>query len=295
MKKTILAGVRRENRYSPNHVGNDAAIFNLTVSYLRESGYEVNEYEESVFVDSPIKERVIFNMSRSEEAIKKLQRLEDEGCVVVNSGYGIENCTREKMTNLLIQHRIPYPESLIVDTSSPIVALLQEKNMQQCWLKRGDFHAIHKEDVSFARHPEEAQSILQEYAMRGIGRAVINRHLVGDLIKFYGVRESDFFYWFYPFDLHHSKFGHEQINGKATGIPFSVEEMREICSEAATALHVEIYGGDCIISPDGEIRIIDLNDWPSFAPCRKKAAPYIGKAIEQILKNTLVPSSVGTV
>lgn len=64
MKKTILAGVRRENRYSPNHVGNDAAIFNLTVSYLRESGYEVNEYEESVFVDSPIKERVIFNIDR---------------------------------------------------------------------------------------------------------------------------------------------------------------------------------------------------------------------------------------
>lgn len=292
MKKIILAGVRRENKFSPNHVGNDAAIFNLSVSFLRERGYVVNEYDESEFVSSHVKEKVIFNMSRSEAAIRKLQQLENEGCVVINSGYGIENCTREKMTRLLIQNHVPYPESLIVETSSSIITLLQEKGMQQCWLKRGDFHAIHKEDVSFARHPQEAQGILQEYAMRGIGRAVINRHLAGDLIKFYGVRGTDFFYWFYPFDLHHSKFGYEQINGKATGIPFSVDEMREICSDAAKVLNVHIYGGDCIISPDGEIRIIDLNDWPSFAPCREKAAPYIGLAIEQVIKNTSVSLSI---
>ncbi len=284
MKKVILAGVRRENKFSPNHVGNDAAIFNLVVSFLRERGYVVNEYDESEFVSSNIKEKVIFNMSRSEAAIKKLQQLEDEGCVITNSGYGIENCTREKMTRLLMKNHVPYPESLIVETSLSIIELLQEKKMNQCWLKRGDFHAIHKEDVSFARHPEEAQGILSEYAMRGIERAVINRHLIGDLIKFYAVRGTDFFYWFYPFDLHHSKFGHEQINGKATGIPFSENEMREICSEAAEVLNVDIYGGDCIISPDGEIRIIDLNDWPSFAPCRDMAAPYIGMAIERIVK-----------
>lgn len=284
MKKEILAGVRRENKFSPNHVGNDAAIFNLVVSFLRERGYVVNEYDESEFVSSNIKEKVIFNMSRSEAAIKKLQQLEDEGCVITNSGYGIENCTREKMTRLLMKNHVPHPESLIVETSLSIIELLQEKKMNQCWLKRGDFHAIHKEDVSFARHPEEAQGILSEYAMRGIERAVINRHLIGDLIKFYAVRGTDFFYWFYPFDLHHSKFGHEQINGKATGIPFSENEMREICSEAAEVLNVDIYGGDCIISPDGEIRIIDLNDWPSFAPCRDMAAPYIGMAIERIVK-----------
>lgn len=286
MKKIELAGVRRENMFSPNHVGNDAAIFSLTVAFLREQGYVVNEYDEAEFIARPTKEKVIFNMSRSEEAIKKLQILEDDGCVVINSGYGIENCTREKMTKLLIRNEVPYPESLIVETSTSIIAQLQQKNMQQCWLKRGDFHAIHKEDVSFARHPQEAQSILQEYAMRGIRRAVINRHLVGDLIKFYGVRGTEFFYWFYPFDLNHSKFGHEQINGKAIGIPFLVEEMQEICSEAAQVLNVDIYGGDCIISPDGEIRIIDLNDWPSFAPCRDKAAPYIGIAIEQITKKS---------
>ena len=44
-------------------------------------------------------------------------------------------------------------------------------------------------------------------------------------------------------------------------------------------LTVHVYGGDSIVSPDGTIRIIDFNDWPSFAPCRKEAAIAIGKTI----------------
>ena len=110
---------------------------------------------------------------------------------------------------------------------------------------------------------------------------------MGDLVKFYGVAGSDFFYWFYPFNMNHSKFGHEQINGKATGIAFSVEDMHAICERSAQVLKVKIYGGDCIISPEGEIRIIDFNDWPSFAPCRDQAAPHIARCIIESGKDLL--------
>ena len=135
------------------------------------------------------------------------------------------------------------------------------------------------------RHPEEAQEVLQEYFLRGINRAVINRHLVGDLIKFYGVQGTDFFFWFYPFDEGHSKYGHEAINGKSQGIEFDKEKMKQICQEASEVLDVKIYGGDCIVSPEGDIRIIDFNDWPSFAPCRNEAAPFIAKCIFQAIKD----------
>lgn len=54
---------------------------------------------------------------------------------------------------------------------------------------------------------------------------------------------------------------------------------------AGEALDVKIYGGDCIVSPDGTIRIIDFNDWPSFAPCRQEAAPYIAKCILNTIKD----------
>ena len=143
---------------------------------------------------------------------------------------------------------------------------------------------MHKEDVSYVRHPEEAQEVLQEYFLRGIKRAVINRHLVGDLIKFYGVRDTPFFYWFYPFDEGHSKYGHEAVNGHSCGIEFDVAGLRHICQQAADVLDVIVYGGDCIVDPDGTIRIIDFNDWPSFAPCRQEAAPHIAKAIIKKIK-----------
>lgn len=285
MNREVIAGIKRANRFSPNHIGNDAAIFDLTVRWLENHGYSVHEYTEEEFIRDGVKEKVIFNMSREETSVDLLKRLEDQGYVVVNSGYGISNCGREQMTRLLLENHVPYPESLIVETDTRnIVDQLIACGFRNCWIKRDDFHAIHKEDVSYVRHPEEAQGVLAEYAMRGIRRAVINRHLDGDLIKFYGVCGSDFFYWFYPYDTHHSKFGYEEINGKSTGITFSVEEMKAICMEAAEVLNVKIYGGDCIISPDGEIRIIDFNDWPSFAPCRNEAAPYIGACIDAEVK-----------
>jgi glutathione synthase/RimK-type ligase-like ATP-grasp enzyme len=104
------------------------------------------------------------------------------------------------------------------------------------------------------------------------------------LIKFYGVQGSSFFYWFYPFEAGHSKYGHEAINGKARGLEFDKERMRAICQKASEVLDVKIYGGDCIISPEGDIRIIDFNDWPSFAPCRNEAAPHIAKCVMNAIR-----------
>ena len=236
-----IAGIRRGNRFSPNHIGNDAAIFSLTAEHLRESGCQVNEYIESDLLLHDLKEKAIFNMVRGWKSIYKLQELEDQGHIVINSGYGIENCTREKMTRLLLDHHIPHPNR------------------------------------------EEAKCILKEYAIRGIPSVVINEHLVGDLEKFYGVTGTDFFYWFYPSNRHYSKFGLETINGTAHGIPFSQDDMQQICNEAARVLNVHIYGGDCIISEEGEIHIIDFNDWPSFAPCREEAAHYIARRIYELI------------
>jgi hypothetical protein len=60
--------------------------------------------------------------------------------------------------------------------------------------------------------------------------------------------------------------------------------MRAICQKASEVLDVKIYGGDCIISPEGDIRIIDFNDWPSFAPCRNEAAPHIAKCVMNAIR-----------
>ncbi|HCC52292.1 MAG TPA: hypothetical protein DEQ30_09740 [Porphyromonadaceae bacterium] len=279
MTNKVITGIRRASVFSPNHIGNDAAIFTGTADYLREKGYPVTIQTEQNFLNARKNPMRVFTMLRNRNAINRLQQWEAEGCKAVNSAFGIANCERERMTKLLIENGVPYPNSIIVNTHDDVIPLLEQHKYASCWLKRGDFHAIHREDVTYARHPEEVQEMLAEYALRDIKRVVINEHLEGDLIKFYGVAGSSFFYWFYPYENHHSKFGHESINGKAQGISFREDELRDICLRASRVLRLTIYGGDCIISPDGSIHIIDFNDWPSFAPCRKKAIPAIGDII----------------
>jgi len=287
MAEISIAGIMRAGAYSPNHIGNDTAIFNAVAEQLRKRGCLVNVYSEEQFNHQPIDEQVIVSMCREQDSIALSQRYEDQGRLVINSGYGIENCTRERMTRILLGNGIPYPDSLMVNTDENIKPLLKKAGFTNCWIKRGDFHAMHKEDVSYVRHPEEAQEVLQEYFYRGIKRAVINVHLEGDLIKFYGVRGTNFFYWFYPFDAAHSKFGWEAINGRAQGFEFDVKYLKQICQRAAEELNVVVYGGDCIVDSGGDIKIIDFNDWPSFAPCRTEAAPHIAKAILAAAKEHL--------
>ncbi len=274
----------RAGAYSPNHIGNDAAIFNAAADQLRKRGCEVTVYSEEQFRNSEITEEVVLNMCREQESIKKLISLEERGRLVINSGYGIENCTRERMTRMLLGNGIPYPESLIVNTNEDVRGELEQAGFGACWIKRGDFHAMHKEDVSYCRHIQEAQEVLHEYFYRGIGRAVINRHLVGDLIKFYGVSGQPFFHWFYPFDEGHSKYGYEAVNGKSQGFDFDLEGLKAMCQRASEIMDVKIYGGDCIVDADGTVRIIDFNDWPSFAPCRAEGSVAIAKCVLKAIR-----------
>ncbi|MBQ2490149.1 MAG: hypothetical protein II539_00505, partial [Muribaculaceae bacterium] len=167
-----IAGIMRAGAYSPNHIGNDTAIFNATAEQLRKRGCIVNIYSEEQFNKQGVNEDFIMTMCRQQESIDNLQKLEDSRRLVINSGYGIENCTRERMTRILLGNGIPYPESLIVNTDENIKGMLKKSGFKSCWIKRGDFHAMHKEDVSYVRHPEEAQEVLQEYFLRGIKRAV---------------------------------------------------------------------------------------------------------------------------
>lgn len=274
MKEWTIVGVSRGSEFSPNHVDNDAAIFNRVVEVLREQGCTVLTVTEREFVADRVEGDVVFNMARDGATLQRLKELEDQGALVVNSAYGIGNCVRKPMTELLVGHGVPHPESVIVPTDVPY-----EGAFYPCWLKRADSHAMVKEDVSYATCSEEANRALEGFRNRGIREAVVNRHLQGDLVKFYGVQDTDFFYWFYPDTRSHSKFGLEVINGEAQGIPFEVAELKGYSDRAAEVLGVPVYGGDCVVMADGGVKIIDFNDWPSFARCRQEAGAKIAECI----------------
>ena len=271
----------RAGVFSPNRIGSDAAIFNIVAEQLRKRGCEVNLYSEEQFIAGAVSENIILNMCREKKSIALLQEMEDKGALVINSGYGIENCGRERMTRILLGSGVPYPESIIVNTDEAVRDTLNSAHISQCWIKRGDDHSLHKEDVSYVRQADEAQEVLQEYFLRGIKRAVITRHLEGELIKFYGVADSPFFYAFCPFRTRDVRV---ESDPRCETPHFDRNRLMQICRATSDLLDVKIYGGDAIVSPEGEIRLIDFDDFPSFAPCRAEAAPYIAKAVMAAVK-----------
>lgn len=276
MAEIKIAGIMRAAAFSPNHIGNDSSIFNIVADQLRKRGCEVNVYSEDQFINNGVNEKIIVNMCREKRSIERLQHLEDMGMLVINSGYGIENCIRERMARIFIGSSIPYPETIITDTDEAIRERLTKAGITRCWIKRGDSHTMHNEDVTLVRHPEEAQEILQEYFLRGIKRAVINRDIEGEMIKFYGILGTPFFYWLTTRS--------SSAIARKQPATFDESRLKALCSAAAEILDVKIYGGDCVLSPDGKMRIIDFDDWPSFAPCRQEAATNIAKFVMSSIK-----------
>jgi hypothetical protein len=262
-----FAAISRGQKYSPNHIGNDAQIFNNTVHQLLLKGHKVNVYHEDSINTELLKEPCIFTMIRGSQALGILQQIEKHGKLIINSTAGVLNCYRENLAQILPNNNIPFPKSLVVGTDSTDFELDSLFGSTQLWVKRGDVHAIHREDVTLVYSKDELYGVLREYARRGIQKAVIQEHLTGDIVKFYAVNGAAFFHWYY-----HP--GSERL-------PFDPEYLREIAVESAHLLDVDIYGGDAVIGSDGSVKIIDLNDWPSYAPVRDVAAYHIADLIEK--------------
>lgn len=67
-----IAGIMRAGAFSPNHIGNDAAIFNLVADQLRKRGCAVTTYSEEQLIAGHVKEQIIVNMCREQRSIMKL-------------------------------------------------------------------------------------------------------------------------------------------------------------------------------------------------------------------------------
>ena len=117
------------------------------------------------------------------------------------------------------------------------------------------------------------------YRSRAIGEILVCEHLAGDLLKFYAVAGGSFLYTLYPRQSGYSKFGYEKNNTAEEYYPYDTGRLEEICGIMGRETGITVFGGDCIITPDGRINIIDLNDWPSFSPCLHEAVAHIGRAI----------------
>jgi len=265
-----IAGIRRQSLYSPNHIENDTKILMRTAEHLIDMGVIVKLYEEQDLGSIEIKESVIFSMAQSERALHELLKLENRGTVIINTPQAGIKCFRMNMVNLLPQNKIPFPRSYVLSVDNNNEISFDDFNARKIWVKRGDVHAVHREDVTLVYSEDERKNIFREFKKRGIEYAVLQEHLEGDVIKFYSIKNSSFFHWYYLNGINHT--------------PFDKDQLIELASRSAEILGLDIFGGDAIISPDGSISIIDINDWPSFAPIREQSSKEIAQLIFQKAK-----------
>jgi len=260
-----LAGIKRKADFSPNHVENDTLLLLKVKTELERNGAEVRIYDEKGLEKDTISETIIFSMAQGLRAGKLLDDLSRDGKFIINHPKSVLNCHRSNFLTTLKANNIPVPKSIIVDVKDPEAIPFSEVGSKKIWIKRGDVHAIHREDVTLCYSEEEKNFILKEFRRRKIKTAILQEHVKGDVIKFYSVKNTDFFYWYY-------------LNGEFH-TEFNTEELRAAADTAAGLLDIEVYGGDAVIREDGSIVFIDLNDWPSFAPVRDQASKYIARLI----------------
>jgi hypothetical protein len=257
-------GLFREHAHSPGREGDDAEILRLAGKQLEAHGFLVTLLSPDDLDDSETPSGV-FLMCERVPVLERLAILERRGVPHVNTTEAVLNTYRERMIARLAAARVPFIASRLVATSDPTVTAALP-----VWVKRADVHNTQEGDVIFADTPTRLRAALDGMAARGVSRAAIQPHVEGDLVKFYGIGAPatrggppPWFRWFYHRD--------QVLAGHA----FDVAAFARLVQQAASALGLEIYGGDAIVPATGIPVLIDVNAWPSFALYRDDAAERI--------------------
>lgn len=108
MDVILIIGVSCGNEYFFNYVDNDVVIFYKVMEELWWLGCEVKVYVEKDFVEQGVKGDIIFDMVCDKVMIVCLRFLEDEGVLVINFVYGIDNCVCKLMIELFIKNGVFY-------------------------------------------------------------------------------------------------------------------------------------------------------------------------------------------
>ena len=280
MKQHIL-GISRAPQFSPNSEGRDAAIFAALTSRLA-----VDIISEDLVTEVDLADYdLVFSMARGRNVLSILSQAEQSGLPVINAATRLLQLSRGSLIQLLQQHDLPLPHIQLCElTSSQIIT---PRIAYPFWVKRVDACAQQKGDVSFVNGEAEYQTVIKRFRESNITSYVIEQHIEGDLVKFYGVEGTAFFHVSYPTESANgfSKFGLEQANGQPSHFNFNESALKQTADEAAQLTGMTVYGGDAIITSTGQFRIIDFNDWPSFSPCRREAAKAIAERIGHIFNS----------
>lgn len=275
MSDEMILAIRRSTQHSATHKSNDALMFDLACNQLRGRGFDVEVIEEdqlATYLDSA-SPRYVISMAQRPENTALLTRVESAGGIIVNSFESILNTYRVFLAlrlsdeKLFAQTRIltSLVEAELEDFEEAAYAMLSKTLGEPFWLKRGDVHAAHPDDVLLVQNREEFSQSLTNFRSRSVETAIVQEHLPGRVVKFYAISGGRFF--------HTQDF--------LTGEPLQVSggEFQQEADRIASILGLTIYGGDAVFTESGQFRFIDFNAWPSFGTVRDQAVPVMVDAI----------------
>lgn len=270
MKPSPLLGIYREHIFSPGKVGDDAAIMDATMEDLSRRGWEVRTRRaESISGSLPRPENVL-SMAQSDRVLNILSDWSRQGTRIINSIPSVLNCYRKPLLHLLSKAGIAIPPSrvLTMEESDDIIC---PEFPDRVWLKRGDVHAMEPGDVASVTCKDQLQKALEHFSCKGIRDILVQSHVEGPVVKFYGVGLREYFRAYLAA-------GGEDLTSRSG-------RLRTIASQAAGAVGLEVYGGDAVLTEKNGPVLIDLNDWPSFSRCCRSAAGSIAAYCEARIQN----------
>jgi hypothetical protein len=267
VRDSFCWGIFREQAHSPGRETDDTEILRLTGKHLEARGFRVLIQSPEDIGGLPAERpRGVFMMCEQLGILAQLDTLAGRGVPHVNTPQAVLNTYRERMVALLEEAAVSFVPSRLIATAGA-----GDLGALPTWVKRADVHNTQDGDVTFAETADAAHAALAALAARGIARAVLQPHVPGDLVKFYGIggnARSDgtpaWFRWFY------------HKNQTLAGHPLDPVALGRSVRRAAAALGLEVYGGDAIATPAGTV-LLDVNAWPSFALYREEAAARIAE------------------
>jgi len=271
-----LVAIYRRASFSPQqHLRNDRAILDSVVGHLLADGWEALRIDEQDVEQGRIPRGELYlNMCQGAAAAELLTPLEGDHTVVVNSPTSVLNCHRHRLVRLLGGSPVPFPRTLLIPsagglpTADALAELVDEEGT--LWLKRGDVHAERTEDVLRLTAGELAGA-LSGFMERGIPWAALQRHVSGPVVKFYGIADRSFF-----------RFYGAQSGPHAPAPLVDEAALLRVAYGAAERLGLLIFGGDMALPRPDQPVLIDINDWPSFAPYRQEAGSAIAAFVHQL-------------
>jgi hypothetical protein len=268
-----LVALYRSPTYSPEaHRCNDTAILDGTVAQLARRGWVAKRADESVVAAGRLPPADLYvNMCQGPAASERLLDLVPREALAVNQPASVLDCHRHRLVSRMAAAGLPFPRTLIVETGTDdpqsLIPLVHQLNGDgsPVWVKRGDVHAEISADV-VATKEAGVTEVIAAFARRGITRVALQAHVAGPIVKYYAIADGSFFVWYPRLDINEDRF-------------------RAVVFAAARAVGkgegLEVFGGDMAFPNPDEPVLIDLNDWPSFAPVRDAAAAAIAAYIDK--------------